>query len=227
MEHTNTWMKTTLQVALLALLTTLAGCGGGDDPEPKLCLVLFVIPVPCSAGTPSSPPPPTQTPPPATTPPPSTGSSGETETSGGTASGSSGRTAVVNHVNEFEPNNTLDNANVVQFPTAPLDSSVVLDIIGSVQETDDPADFFIFTPDRSDTHGIYLCAETCDELVEDDAVYIMLYDQNQTTIASTPVGTVSEQLLVAELTAGLAYYVEVHGYNTGPVAYDYQLVIID
>jgi hypothetical protein len=38
---------------------------------------------------------------------------------------------------------------------------------------------------------------------------------------------VEEQRLVVELTAGLAYYVEVNGYNTASMRYDYKLVIID
>jgi len=49
----------------------------------------------------------------------------------------------------------------------------------------------------------------------------------ETTIVSTPVGTVAEQVFSAELTAGLAYYVEVHGYSTASMSYAYQLVIIN
>jgi len=226
MKSINARTKTTLQVALLAVLASLVGCGGGVEPAPRICLVLLLIPVPCSAGTPSSAPPPTQappsstpppyTPPPATTPPPSTGTGG-----------SSGQTAVITRVYEFEPNSTLDNANVAQFPAAPPESKVGLDIVGNVQETDDPADFFILTPNRSAHYRIVICSETCVYGVEDDAVYLMLYDQNQTTIAGTPVGTIEEQKLIVELTAGLAYYVGVHGYNTGPIAYEYRLAIID
>ena len=55
----------------------------------------------------------------------------------------------------------------------------------------------------------------------------MVYDQSQSTIASTPLGSVVKQQLGVDLLAGLAYYVEVNGYNTGPSTVDYKLVLID
>lgn len=210
--------KTILQVAMLAMMTGLAGCGGDDEKSTtQLCLVLLIIPVPCSSGStaPSQQPILAQTP----TAPAGTGQV--------TSNADDLRPAVINQIDEFEQNNTLDNANVVQFPSASYDNAVAIDINGSVEQQADTADFFIFTPDRSAQYDVYLCGETCDDVVEDDAVYIMIYDQSQTTIDSTPVGTREEQTVTAELTAGLAYYVEVHGYNTGPMAYPYQLVIKD
>ncbi len=72
-----------------------------------------------------------------------------------------------------------------------------------------------------------ICTESCAGTLQDDAVYIMIYDQNQTTIASTSVGSIVPQELAANLTSGLAYYVQVQGYNTGQGRYDYRLVIVD
>ena len=221
MKNPNTCTKMVLQAAILALLSMLAACGGGDEPPQQVCLVLLIIPVPCSVGTPSSPTPAPLPPPPATTPPPST------EPGGGTSPGGSTQTAVIQRVYEFEPNNSLDNANVAEFPTAPSESRVGVDIVGSVQQTDDESDYFIFTPTRSNWYSIYVCSDTCSELLASDTVYVSLYDQYQTTIDSTPIGTAEEQFLSAELTAGLAYYVEIRGYNTGPDTYDYRLAIID
>jgi len=218
MKMTHSFTKTILHAALLTMLASLTGCGGDDDkPKTQICMLFLIIPVPCSSGSSA----PEQQPISAQSPTTPAGSEK------GTNGGDETRPVVMNSVDEFEPNTTLDNANVVQFLTAPLDSSVGINIKGSVQETDDAADFFIFTPDRSDRYGIYLCADTCGAFVQDDAVYVMLYDQYQTTIAGTPVGTIAEQMVSAELTAGLAYYVEVHGYNTGATSYSYQLVIID
>ena len=73
---------------------------------------------------------------------------------------------------------------------------------------------------------MYLCEETCSEHPVDDEVYLMVYDQSQTTIASTPIGGESEKFLGVELSAGLAYYVEINAYNIAG-DYDYKLVVID
>jgi len=218
MKTTNLLTKTMIQVVMLTMLFGLTACGSDDEkPKTQLCLVLLIIPVSCSSGS-SAP----------DVQPISTQSQAATAgIESGTNSKSDVRPVVTNQFDEFEGNNTLDNANIVQFLSAPLDTAVGIEISGTVYESDDVADFFIFTPDRTADYGIYLCADTCDEFVEDDAVYVMIYDQSQTTIASTPIGTIAEQMISAELTAGLAYYVEVHGYNTGPMSYSYQLAITD
>jgi len=135
-----------------------------------------------------------------------------------------GEPANLDQAGEYEPNNLLDNANVVTFPAGSPDVSTGLRLSGTVQGTDDIADYFVFTPTRSGAHLIYLCADTCDESLEGDSAYIMIYDQNQTTIASTPVGTIARQEFAVDLTAGFAYYVEVNGYATVD-RYDYQLAI--
>lgn len=201
----------------LPLIATLAACGGGGDEggDTQICLVLLIIPTTCTSS--SAPPPP---------PPASTTGAGETGAANN-GGNNTHRAVVVNFFQEFEPNNTMDNANAVNFPGAASDTSAAVEITGSVEQDEDGADFFIFTPLRSDTFLVYLCLDTCSEQVEGDEVYIAVYDQSQTTIASTPVGTASRQFLSAELVAGLAYYVEINGYNTGPAAFDYKLVVID
>ena len=161
------------QALLLPIFASLAGCGGGDEPDTRLCLLFLVIPVPCTASSPPSPPP------------------------------------------------------LPLPPTSPLNASAAVEMTGTVKQDDDPADFFIFTPLRSDTFAVYLCEETCVEQVEGDSVYIAVYDQSQTTIASTPIGTVAKQIFTVDLTAGLAYYVEINGYNTGPDSFAYKLIVVD
>ena len=209
------------QALLLPIFASLAGCGGGDDSGTQICLLFLIVPVPCTASSPPSPPP---LPP----PPPSTGSGGEGDSgSGGTGGGSGNRALFINRFAEFEPNSTLDNANNVHFPTAPSDASAAVEMTGTVKQDDDPADFFIFTPIRSDTFAVYLCGVSCVEQVEGDSVYIAVYDQTQTTIASTPIGTIAEQIFTVDLTAGLAYYVEINGYNTGPDSFAYKLIVVD
>ena len=128
---------------------------------------------------------------------------------------------------EYESNSTLDNANPVSFRNARAEEHIGIDITGSVSQGGDTSDFFVLTPPRSGHFLVYLCEETCSDIVHSDQVYLMVYDQSQSTIASTPVGTVEKQQLGVDMHAGLAYYVEVNGYNTGSSPLEYKLVIID
>ena len=196
------------RTTLLMVLAALAACGGSEDEQPcsqtfavltaGLCLLGEVTYSSTStSGSSSTPPPP------------------------------SSNTVVMRRVVEFEPNSKLDNANPVAFRNATADKHSGIEITGSVSETDDSSDFFILSPPRSGHFLVYLCDESCGEALHSEQVYLMVYDQSQTTIASTPLGFVVKQQLGVNLLAGLAYYVEVNGYNTGPSPVDYKLVIID
>ena len=205
-------IKNTIHGAtLLSMLLMLAACGGGGDKEKKgggnscanpLIFIFCVI----LSGTSA----------------PEMGP--DDGTSSMVSAAADGEPANLDQAGEYEPNNLLDNANVVTFPAGSPDVSTGLRLSGTVQGTDDIADYFVFTPTRSGAHLIYLCADTCDESLEGDSAYIMIYDQNQTTIASTPVGTIARQEFAVDLTAGFAYYVEVNGYAAAD-RYDYQLAI--
>jgi hypothetical protein len=212
--------KALRRLGALLTMTTLAACGGGSEEETGCSAVIAVV----TAGlgclgtvtvTSPPPPPPPVSPPPAGPPPPPP-----------PPPPSSNIVRMSFHV-EYEPNNTLDNANPVSFLSAAPEEHIGIDITGAVNQDDDQADFFIFTPQRSGQFLVYLCTETCADSLQSDQVYLSVYDQGQTTIVSTPVGTVETQRLSVDLVAGLAYYVEVNGYNTGPTAKDYKLVIID
>ena len=205
--------KNTIQgVTLLAMLAMMTACGDGGGKEKKssgnecvrnpLIFILCVIVSGSSA--------PEQGP--------------DNGTSSMVSAATGGKSANLDQASEYEPNNLLDNANVVTFPAGSTNESTGLRLSGAVQGTSDIADYFVFTPTRSGAHLIYLCADTCDESLEDDSTYIMIYDQNQTTIASTPVGTIAKQEFAVDLTAGFAYYVEVNGYAAAD-RYNYQLAI--
>ena len=204
------------RTTLLMVLAALAACGGSEDEQPcsqtlavltaGLCLLGDVT----YSSAPSSQPAPPSTSGSSSTPPPP-----------------SSNTVVMRRVVEFEPNSTLDNANPVAFRNATADKHIGIEITGSVSQTDDSSDFFILSPPRSGHFLVYLCDESCGETLHSKQVYLMVYDQSQSTIASTPLGSVVKQQLGVDLLAGLAYYVEVNGYNTGPSTVDYKLVLID
>lgn len=193
-------------IAMLGLLTVLGGCGGNDKKkeDENTCFdnpVIFFVCLFSSEASDSSP-------------------SGKPTTD----SGVTGAVTTV-PLDEYEPNNVLDNANVMSLSSTPMGASSHMSITGSVQRGYDASDNFIFTPTQSGSYRIYLCGVTCDEAAKDDAVYVMLFDQTQTTIAGTPVGVAEDQVIDVQLTAGLAYYVEVNGYNVDGYRYDYQLAV--
>ena len=184
---------------IISLTAMLGGCGGGDDKKKNESNNCFDNPVYfflCLVTSES-----------------------DSADTGTLATGSS-TTSSVAAVTEYEPNNILNNANIVSLPAGSQ-------LEGSVSSTDDASDFFIFTPTRTGTHTILLCGDTCDAAIEDDAAYVMIYDQNQTTIASTPVATIASQEITTELTAGFAYYIEVNGYNATAFDYDYRLAVVN
>ena len=218
MNITHTFKKATQWLGAFLAMSTLAACGGGSEEEEPDCPALVVA---MTAGlgclgtvtvSPPPPPPPPVNPQPASPPPPP-------------APPSSNVVRMTFHA-EYEPNNTLDNSNPVSFKSATPEEHIGIDITGSVDQADDEADFFIFTPPRGGNYLVYLCTDTCEESLQSDEVYLMMYDQSQSTIASTPVGAVETQHFSVDLVAGLAYYVEVNGYNTGSTEEDYRLVII-
>ena len=205
------------RLAAFLAISSLAACGGSSEDETQCPAVVAVLTMGLGClgtvtVTSPPPPPPPVTPPPANPPPPPPPGS---------------NVVTINFHSEYEPNNTLDNANPVIFRAASPDEHIGIEISGSVSRVEDPADFFVFTPPRSGLFLIYLCTDTCGDALQSDAVYLMVYDQSQSTLASTPLGSVETQRLAVDLVAGLAYYVEVNGYNTGPDAEDFRLVIID
>jgi hypothetical protein len=201
--------KIVYRVTSLSVLAVLAACGGDDSSQQNDCLDNIIFLFICAAASTGS-----EAPDQAPNPAGYSGEAGKAATSVTTA-----------QVDEYEPNNVLNNANIVTLASGSSSARFNVEFRGSVRSTDDVADHFVFTPNRSGSYRIYLCADTCDDSLNDDASYIMLYDQNQTTIASTPVGTIVPQEIEADLTAGLAYYVEINGYNAGADDYSYRLVV--
>ena len=123
-------------------------------------------------------------------------------------------------IGEYEPNSSLNNANPV-FLTSPG-----LAIAGTISSASDPTDHFVFTPPQSGAYGVYLCDGSCDRVLETAALNVMVFDQSQTTISGTPLGSEGAQAVTVDMDAGIAYYVEVSGDNAGPDTSSYQLAIV-
>ncbi len=55
------------------------------------------------------------------------------------------------------------------------------------------------------TYSIYLCAASCAEVLQDDTLFIAVYDQDGVMLDGTQIGVFEEQRVRIELNAGLAY----------------------
>lgn len=197
-------------IALMLTASTLAACGGGDDSSASTCNNPLLI-IPCviidaaiaDAG-------------------PATGSdSGVTAFAGPV--GTDGTVATLADFNAFEPNNSFDNANIVTFPSA-SDGAL---IGGSLSGSSDDTDTFIFTPNHTGLHSIYICADSCASAAEDQQLSIMLLDQSQTTLESTVAGSNSNLEVAANLTAGMAYYIQVQDTALAANGREFNLVVVE
>jgi len=213
MINVNDIKRTVGHALLIVIAITMAACGGGDKKNNKKCIrwgSIAGLPACWELSTGNAPP----------TQGPTSNSKAES------VSADSASSPFVNF-DEYETNSLLENANVVTLTAESTDSLSGIEIIGSVHAIDDAADYFVLTPNRSSSYDLFLCGENCTDIRQSDAVYLMVYDQSQTTIASTPLGDNVTQKLTVNLAAGLAYYIEVNGYNAVDVVYDYRLVITD
>ena len=202
MQHKST-VSLSVRLVMLGLLSTLAACGGQSEQE-KACdqAAAGYFPVlngiKCLFGSTDN----------STAKPPDSGTTSSATTS----------IPLANQMSEYEPNNTLNNAN----PVVVADSAI--SISGQLETINDTADNFVFTPVRTGNYHVYLCADACDQALLNKALSLMILDQSQTTIAATSLGMVGEKALSIQLSAGLAYYAEVTVYGASQ---NYRLVIVE
>jgi len=135
----------------------------------------------------------------------------------GSDSGTTSLTTNDYQTSEYEPNDSLGNANLLGIDVGGTP------IFGQLEKSVDLSDNFIFSPPQSGDYDIFLCADTCDSTLHSDVLTLMLLDQSQTTIAATPIGMQGEQSMSRHLHAGLAYYIEV---STLAATAAYRLMIV-
>jgi len=192
MSYTKT-ASTGIRIVLLCLLSALAACGGKSERE-EACdqaadgYFPILNGIKCVFGSTDD---------------------GIAKPSGSGTTGFSGNGPALGYqVGEYEPNNSLNNAN----PLVIKDAAVA--ISGQLASANDAADNFVFTPTQTGDYRVYLCADSCDQVLESDSLNLMVLDQSQTTIAATPMGPIGEKTLTIRLNAGVAYYTEVSALGT-------------
>ena len=135
------------------------------------------------------------------------------------------------HGNEYEPNNTLMNANIPRFAVRsdPNDQTGWI-VSGAANDQADLRDAFALTPRRAYRYRIALCPpgeRACENQVGLDPLTLFwrLLDQDGNEITSSQ-GAWSNKTHV-ELYAGLVYYVVVDAGDTMGATVDYKLYVYE
>jgi hypothetical protein len=139
------------------------------------------------------------------------------------------RIATVYRQGEAEPNDSLQSANPLTFPTRAATERIATDIAGSISGVDnDNDDFFVFTPPETGIYEVYLCNDplVCVRGTKTEKWFLSLSDQNFEVIAGTIGGALQEQAVSLELQAGLPYYVGIHVWDASTTSWEYNLTIL-
>lgn len=120
--------------------------------------------------------------------------------------------------NEIEPNNDLSEADAHTLPAHGSNADYVgFGVIGSVDDTTDPVDYFIFTVPRAHaftikmcpnvTGGIPSCAPfSTTEIIDTSVAYFEVLDQNGVLLLSSQGDIASGNFQEISLDGGVAYY---------------------
>jgi hypothetical protein len=143
------------------------------------------------------------------------------------------RVATLYRQGEAEPNDSLQAANPMLFPTQISTERVAADIDGSIDSSDgDSADYYVFTPPISGDYEIFLCNDplACQRGTMTDEQALVVYDQDFTVLAEVenfmPCCVLVEQSISLPLGAGLPYYVSVESQNPNSSSWEYNLTVI-
>jgi len=139
------------------------------------------------------------------------------------------RVATLYRQSEAEPNDSVQAAASLIFPTPVSTEPPAADVIGSIDDASgDASDFFVFTPPGSGDYHVYLCNDplACMRGTVTEDWFLELYDQNLTVIARTIPGKLTEQKVMLRLDAGLPYYVGVIDWGASARYWQYNLTIV-
>lgn len=141
--------------------------------------------------------------------------------------------------NEVEPNNDLSEADGHTFPAHGSNADYVgFGVIGSVDDTNDPQDYFIFTASRahaftikmcpSETGGIPSCAPfSTIEIIDTSVAYFEVLDQNGVLLLSSQGDIEAGNFQDINLDAGVAYYLGVFAEDTVGASKNYVIETVE
>ena len=141
--------------------------------------------------------------------------------------------------NEVEPNNDLAEADAHSLPTRGDNADYVgFGVIGAVDDTNDPADYFVFTPSRASAFTIRMCSRVASgipscapfstsELIDTSVAFFEVLDQSGTLLLSSQGDIEAGNLQEISLDAGIAYYLGVFAEDTVGATEDYVVEAVE
>jgi hypothetical protein len=217
-------------IITLAGILSLAACGGEDGGAAPaqdsggmsvgaaiVCGFLFIFVdgacVPSSGSGSSS----------GGTQPPATGTSPTDD-----GSQSTPPTWTIGTVKEWEPNNTLGNAQPLNLPT-PMsqDQNVGIYVTGTINDVNDLVDAYIVTVPVSKDYNFAICNRflNCDGGNTADVwqIFFRVLDQDGNVLLTTQADEIGMNSATMYLDAGIVYYVTVHAGDTKTTDVPYRL----
>ena len=222
-------LKNLFRVAVLAVFSLIAGCGGGDDPSPSppdnndapgtnpiVCIIVFLATGGTTCGDSSDSPPQSSAPQPSPPPAPSSSS------------------APLLHANEeFEPNGDLANANLPSSATRNTpDQTVGWVVAGSINDVTDITDAYAFTPNQTREFYLSLCppeGSTCsgNSGIDTLTAFFRVLDQDGNVLLTSEADTDDGNRHRTTFDAGVLYYLTVDAGDTMGVTVDYRLFVFE
>jgi hypothetical protein len=222
-------LKNLFRVAVLAVFSLIAGCGGGDDSSPSppddnvapgthpiVCIIIFLASGDTACGDSSDSSPQSSAPQPSPPPAPSSSS------------------GPLLHANEeFEPNGELANANLPSSATRNTpDQTVGWVVAGSINDVTDITDAYAFTPNQTRGYHLSLCppeGSTCSGNSEIDTLtaFFRVLDQDGNVLLTSEADTDDGNRHRTTFDAGVLYYLTVDAGDTMGVTVDYRLFVFE
>ena len=223
-------LKNLFRVAVLAVFSLIAGCGGGgDDPSPSppddndapgthpiICIIVFLATGGTTCGDSSDSSPQSSALHPSAPPAPSSSS------------------GPLLHANkEFEPNGELANANLPSSATRNTsDQTVGWVVAGSINDVTDITDAFAFTPNQTRGYYLSLCppeGSTCsgNSGIDTLTAFFRVLDQDGNVLLTSEANTDDGNRHRTTFNAGVLYYLTVDAGDTMGVTVGYRLFVYE
>jgi hypothetical protein len=142
-------------------------------------------------------------------------------------------TVEVTALSEFEPNDSLAQAESQTMPVPGASADYVgFGVFGGVNDSIDAADYFLFTAHRDHVFTVQMCESFCDPVgqgqrIDTSVAYFEVLDQTGTLLMSSQGDISPGNYQEISITAGLVYYLVVFAEDTVSASEAYYVEAIE